>query len=163
MLRKTLFIPIILATIGCGNFSPRVQPKLDQRIDNQQGQIEEIESNQNSIKNEILKLNERLSITDSNLDRIQQGVFNIQDISLFSGSGGLAIAAIFCFSGLLSIIIYYHIQVRKRDQIVDMFANTLVTQSIKNPDITDDLLKAASYTKVESDILRILSNKILKS
>ena len=147
--------------VGCGNLSPR----LNEKINNQQGQIEEIENNQNSIKNELLNLRNEQNISDSELKEIQQGIFNLQSnnsnsgIQIFSGPGGILIAAIaICAFFILTMTSYYYKSVAdKNEKIVCMLAEKII--SFDNQYLNEEILKAASYTEVEDDVFTILSRK----
>jgi peptidoglycan hydrolase CwlO-like protein len=71
---KFLMIAMLtLFTSGCANFNPRNQPK----IENQNGKIEDIRNNQNGVMAEIGKLRQEMSVQNSKLKEIQNGLVNI--------------------------------------------------------------------------------------
>lgn len=158
------FILAIIATIslfmtGCGNLSPQANPKLDQKIDNQQGKIGEIESMQNSLKVEMGKLQSQADIQNSRLDRIQQGLLNFQHnednngIQIFSGSGGL-IVAILGFTGLFIVIIYYRKMAVSHEKTANILAERIVHHG--DPSLVDAVFQAALHTNVEEIILNLI-------
>jgi len=86
-------VSIVLAS-GCGNLSPRLAPKQKNNI---QGKIGEIQSDQNSNRVEMLNMKRQLEMTNSRLDRMQEGVGNAQNngtIEILSGPGGLVAAIV---------------------------------------------------------------------
>ena len=64
---------LCLSFLGCSNFNPRNNPK----IENQNGQIEDIKTNQNGVMLELAKVRQQGEITNSTLKDIQQGLLNI--------------------------------------------------------------------------------------
>lgn len=142
---------VSLSVAGCNNLSPRFDPNLEQKIDNQNGRIDEIESNQNSIKNEMLNLNQRNEIIGSELDRIQMGFYNEQNngIQILSGSGGLFLGLTGSLA-LLLIVMHYRQKSVMNDKIIDMLAERLAQ------DVVDDLVKAAMYTDVEEKVYALI-------
>lgn len=144
----TLFI------VGCGNLSPRFQPELREKIDNREGKIEEIENNQNSLKNE-------LEIRDSKLDKILNGIINDQNnnsgFQIFSGSGGLLlglVTIIFLFS-IFFFMLYYQQKAKAAEKIADILAESIINQN--NSDLEEEVFKAAMHTDVESKILDLVT------
>lgn len=153
-MRILIFTLCFMFLAGCGNLSPRFQPELRQKIDNQQGKIEEIESNQNSLKNE-------LEIRDSKLDKILNGIVNDQNnnsgLQIFSGSGGLLlglVTIVFLFS-ILFFMVYYQQKAKAAEKIANILAENIVNQN--NPDLEENIFKAAMHTDVEKKMLDLVS------
>lgn len=144
---------------GCGNLSPRLDPKLDQKIDNQNGKIDEIKNNQNGVMAEIGTLKNQAEIQNSQLEKIQQGMFNLQNnndnhgVQILSGSGGLLIALV----GILaSVVIILHY--RKTAQMHEKTANILAQRiaDLNDPGLEDAVFTAAMYTDVEENVLNLM-------
>jgi hypothetical protein len=159
----------MLLVSGCGNLSPRISPELQEKIDNQNGKIGEIENNQNSIKNEMLNLKSQSEIHDSELREVQQGWLNLQrlfssennnsGVQIFSGPGGLIVALTgICAAGILAVTtLYYKSNAEKHEKIVNILSDEILKS--QNPKIQQEVFKAAMYTSVEEDILKILTKK----
>lgn len=149
-----------LALSGCGNLSPRADPKLDQKIDNQNGKIGQIESIQNGMKNEIGKLQNQAEIQNSKLDRVQQGLLNVQSnnsgIMIFSGPGGL-MAGIMIFMALGAGVIYYRRHAQIQEKTADILAEKLVM--LNSPEVEDAVFTAAMHTNVAENMLSLIKNK----
>jgi TolA-binding protein len=145
----------LLATTGCGNFSPRQQP----RIDNNQGKINELENMANALKAEILKLQNQSEIQNSQLDRVQQGMANYQSnqhnsgVQIFSGSGGLLVATVgFLTLGIIAFA--YRREAKKQAKTADVLADRVVSKD--DPELVEQIFQAAMYTDVEENVLSLI-------
>lgn len=145
----------LLTTTGCGNFSPRQQP----RIDNQQGKINELENLANSLKAEIGKLQNQAEIQNSELDRVQQGLANYQSnqtnngVQVFSGPGGLLIAGLIVVT--LGVIAFtYRQEAVRQAKTADVLANRIVSKD--DPELVEQVFQAAMYSDVEENVLNLI-------
>lgn len=155
-MKRIFLICCLSATLlGCGNLSPRIDPELNQRIDNQNGRIDEIESNQNSIKNE-------LQMQGNILDRVQNGLLNQQNnnsgIQILSGSGGLFIGLIGIIS-IFVVLIHYRQRATNAEKAADILAENIVDRD--DPDLNENVFKAAMFTDAE-EIVHDLVKKYQK-
>jgi len=145
----------VLFLSGCGNFSPRQE----QEIDNQNGKIGEIENMANSMKAEIGNLKQQNDIQNSQLDRMQQGVVNLQSnydnsgVQILSGPGGL-IFSIIAVLAISVIAVHYRGASKKAEKTADMLAEKIV--EMDNPYLEDQVFRAAMYTDVEENVLRVI-------
>ena len=134
----------LLVPAGCGNLSPRLNPRLDEKIDNANGKIGDISNEQNGLKAELLKLQNRAEITDSKLDRIQQGVVNLQSntsysgVQILSGQGGM-LTGVTVFVLVCFLAIYFQQTSRLNAKAADMLAENIVNQG--DPDLQETLLR----------------------
>jgi len=141
----------LFLTTGCG--IDLVSPDLDQRIDNQNGKIESIESLQNSMKNDIANINQRAEITDSVLKDVQNGAVNVQGIEFLNGEGGLVFILAIMF---VSFVIYhYREQAKKNQKMAQMLADTI--KNYNDPVLEEEVFKAALYTDLEQNVLKVMS------
>jgi len=158
LLMVTLFAAITLLSTGCNNLSPRFDPNLRQKIDNQQGRIDQIENLQNSLKNEMLNLKNDTQIHDSQLDRIQQGLSNQQNnnngVQILSGTGGLFVGLVGIVA-MFIIILHYRQQAMLHEKTADMLAEKIIKQ--QDPNLEENVFKAAMYTEVEKDVYALLT------
>jgi hypothetical protein len=156
---KNLILALIagcfLFLSGCGNLSPRQQ----QEIDNQNGKIGEIENLANSIKAEVGKLQNQAEITDSELDRLQQGLANFQStndnsgVQILSGPGGIIVSLI----GILSVSVlamHWRSQSKQNEKTADILAERIVSR--EDPELEDEVFQAAMYTDVEENVLNLI-------
>ncbi len=164
MIAKHLILTVLCCSlIGCGNLSPRLDPK--QHIDNQNGKIGQLETIQNGIKNEMLNLKQQAEIQNSKLDHVQNGLANIQNstqyngIQILSGPGGL-------FVGLLGMIILgfmvlaYRKQALTNAKTADMLAEKIVEK--EDVSLEADVFKAAMYTDMETNVLNLIKKHQIK-
>lgn len=144
---------LVMTGSGCGNLSPRQE----QKIDNPNGKIGEIDSLANSLKAEIGKLQAQADIQNSQLDRIQQGLANFQlnndnhGVQILSGSGGLMFAII----GLLMIVVFhYRSHAQKNETAAKIMAERLVNTG--DPQLIDSVFQAAMFTNAEEKVLELV-------
>lgn len=156
---KNLILALVAASFlflpGCGNLSPRQQ----QEIDNQNGKIGEIESLANSMKLELGKLQSQAEITDSELDRIQQGLANFQSnydnsgVQILSGPGGIIVTLIAILS-MSVLAMHWRSQAKKNEKTADILAERIVSR--EDPVLEDEVFQAAMYTEVEENVLKLI-------
>ena len=148
---------LICLVLGCANFDPRN----NERIENQNGKIDEIRNNQNGVMAEIGKLKQSADIQNSQLKEVQNGLFNMNTaisknensgIQILQGDGSLML--IFSLS-VISMILYYY-----RDRAVKSEkANEIISKEIarfNHPQLNDNILKAAMYTNCEKKVFTLL-------
>lgn len=163
---KRLILALLCAasltwTSGCGNLSPRMQPK----IDNQQGKINELENLANSLKAEIGKLQNQAEIQNSQLDRVQQGLANYQSnnqnsgVQILSGSGGLLIALFGMVFGTI-IALAYRTEAKKQEKTANLLAERIVIQN--DPELTNQVFQAALYSEIEENVLKLVKKHQLR-
>lgn len=140
---------------GCGNLSPRN----DQKIDNQNGKIDEIRTNQNGVMAEILSLKNKFDIHDSTISKIQQGMVNLQSnnensgVQILSGPGGLVVAMI-GFLALSVIALHFRGAAKANEKTANILAEKIVQQD--DPALEDSVFQAAMYTDVEENVLNLI-------
>ena len=150
-----IFVFSILFISGCGNLSPRQ----DQKINNENGKIDDITNNQNGILAEIGKLKNQLDIQNSTLDKIQQGMINVQSnnensgVQILSGNGGLLIA-FFGFTCLSVIALHYQRKAKINGDTANLLAKQIV--ELNDYNLENSVFIAALNTPLEENVLRIM-------
>ena len=148
---------MLLLTSGCGNLSPRdnFSPRQQQEIDNQNGKIGEIESISNGLKAELLKLQQNDEILNSDLDRVQKGLVNLQSnydvsgIQILSGSGGLMVAVVAIIAALI-FVVNYRQKAKQSEKTSDILAEKIAERN--DPQLEEEVYKAAMFTDVEASV-----------
>jgi len=142
-----------LIIAGCGNLSPRQE----QKINNQDGKIGEIESLANSMKNELGNLKADNEIQNSRIGQMQQGMANFQSnnsgIQILSGPGGLIIS----FIGLLSITVlalHYRRVAKVQTKTAEILTQTIACH--QDQQLENSVFQAAMYTTVEENVLKLM-------
>lgn len=130
-----------LLSSGCANISPRdnVSPRSSQSINNENGKIEKIETNQNAIK---LSAENRTENTNSG-------------VQILHGDSGLIL--IFGIVAILCVTVYFYQRSLRIEKI-----NTILSDQIKSsedPALEEKVLKAAMYTNVEKDVYHLITKK----
>jgi predicted PurR-regulated permease PerM len=160
IMNKILLIFILLIPFsGCANISP-FKPKFRQEIDNQNGKIDAIKTNQNGIMLDLLNLKNEQQITQRDVQNFQQGLINMEKrnensgIQIFQGDGGLAIGGMIAMFGLYLIYMY-----RTRAVASEKTATVLAQQIAQydDPYLTEEVFKAAMYSPVEGDIYKLIT------
>lgn len=155
------FLPILMVVIisislsGCGNnFSPR-SPK----INNPNGTIEELKNNQNGVMSEIDLLKNQQEIQNSELEKIQQGLLNLQNIyensgiQVFSGPGGL-MTAIVGFVCLTILSVHYRSQAKNYEKTANLLTSAIVNSN--DPDLEEHVYESALGSNLEEKILGLV-------
>lgn len=121
---------------GCGNLSPRdnASPRLEQKIDNANGKIERIESNLNTMK--------------FNIEQHYQN----SGVQILQGEGGLLL--VFGIVTILFATLYFYLKSVKNDKIAKILSEQI--KSSNDPNLEENVLKAALYTNVEKDVFHLL-------
>ncbi len=149
-----LLITTILFLSGCGNLSPRHQ----QKIDNTNGKIGEVETLQNSLKAEVGKL-QSAEISNSRLDRLQQGLLNFQKneenngVQILSGSGGLMLAFL-GFVCLSIVAVYYRSTAKMHEKTANILAERIVNHG--DPLLINAVFEGALHTTAEANVLSLI-------
>ncbi len=137
---------LLTAFTGCNNLSPRdnLSPRLEQQLENIEGNQNTLENNQNAIKLEIGRLQQSLAI-DGNQNEIQQGWLNVQ-------ADGIII-------GVFSILIVGLMLWFMRSSMHNKQATAIMGEQIKeadNEDVKESLMAAAWHTNVEKTIFNLI-------
>jgi len=165
-MKKAILFVITLIILclfpGCGNLSPRANPKIEQKIDNEKGKIGEFENMQNSMKSEIGKLQSQAEIANSKLDKIQQGLINLQQnndnhgIQILSGSGGIVVGSIFAVAFCL-IALHYRSTSVMHEKTANILAQKIILQ--KNPELENSVFESVMHTNVSENMLNLINKQ----
>lgn len=162
-MKKFILSIIVFAFIsGCGNLSPRADPRLEQKLNNQNGKIGEVENLQNSVKSELGKLQSQAEITNSKLDKIQQGLINLQQnndnhgIQILSGPGGLTLGLLTVI-GLVFVCFYYRSNSKMHEKTANILAEKIVSQG--NPQLENAVFEAVLHTDVAENMLNLIKKQ----
>lgn len=174
MVKRLLSVITALALVlgtGCAKINPRLDPKLDQKIDNQNGKIRDIENFQNGIKSDINGIKQNAEISNSKLDHVQNGIANLNTqvsqtnqnqnsgLQILSGNGGLLVG-LFGMGIMFFVLMGYRRTAQMNEKIADILAQKLVTQG--NPELQEEVFKAAMYTEVEKPMLHLVKKHQVK-
>ncbi len=151
---KIVIITCLLILSGCKNLSPRQ----DQKLENN-GKIDEIKNNQNGIMSEIGTLKNQAEIQNSQLEKIQQGMMNLQStnensgVQILSGPGGLAsvVVILTCVSLLM---IHYRTQCKLHEKTANILTEKIIQKN--DPSLEDDVFLSVINTNVEENVLNLM-------
>ena len=155
---------LILTIIGCARIDP-FSPKNKQAIQNQ-GTIEELKTNQNSMVADMLKLRQDQTIVARDMDKVVTGIGNKQNtgVQLFQGDG--ALLAIVTLAGMLIaagvFASYFKTQAVKNEKTANILATEIALQN--DQELNDRVCLAAMHTEVEDKVYHMLvrSQKMLR-
>ena len=157
-MKKTMLALSALGLIfvsGCGNLSPRQ----DQKINNQDGKIGEIETMSNSMKLELANLKTQNEFLNNKIGQMQQGMINMQSsadnsgVQILSGPVGLIVSVV----GILTagiVAIHYRGIAKTQTKTSEILAQTIA--SYQDEQLEDNVFQAASYTSVEENVLNLM-------
>lgn len=152
-----IFGIILIGTSGCNNLSPR----LEEHIDNQNGKIDEIRSVQNGISTELGNLRAENTLTNSELDALQQGWVNLNaklssnensGIQILQGDGALIM--VFSLAVIFMLIWYYRDKAKKAEKVAEILAQEITNK--KDPALEDKIFLAAKHTDVEANVYHLI-------
>lgn len=159
-MKRILFSCLFLmffALSGCSGFNPH----LEERIDNQNGKIDDIRNNQNGVMLELGKLRQSADIQNSQIKEFQQGMFNLNAALSKNENSGIQIlqgdgALILVFGlGVIGMLLYwFRDRAVKAEQSLDIVTKEVVR--INDPVLNDNILRAAMHTPNEGKIFHQL-------
>lgn len=158
---KWIFIStVVLASLGCANFNPRMNP----RINNKDGQIEEIKNNQNGVMAEIGKLKQESEIQNSKLDEVQNGLVNLNasvsrnensGVQILQGDGALIL--VFSLAVIAMILFWYRERAITGEKTLSIMSKEIAR--FNNPNLNENILKEAMKEKQEVYVLSLLKKE----
>jgi len=164
---KKIFLMFILVSAflsGCANFNPRNQNK----INNQNGQIEDIRSNQNGVMAEIGKIRQDISTQNSKLKEIQSGLVNLNAAISRNENSGVQIiqgdgALIFIFSLIVigMLMFWYRDRAVKSEKTSEILAQEVA--KFNDPHLNEAILKSAVNQKTAKQIYQLIKKHIQTS
>ena len=159
VMRNILAILLIslVATVGCARLDP-FSPDQRQEIENAEGRIEELKSNQNGVMAELLKLRQQTEVNARDIDRAQTGMLNRQNtgVQIFQGDGVLItiIVLVGIIMGSVLVISYYKSKSDKNQKTSEILAMQIAQYN--DLELENSVFMAAMNTTVESDIYHLM-------
>lgn len=159
-MHKIIFGILVLAMLsvtGCA----RLDPRLKQNLQNQNGQIEDLRNNQNGVMTEIGKLRQQAEIQNSELDEVQAGVVNLNNALSRNQNSGIQIlqgdgALIVVFGlGVVGMLLWYRSRAVKNEKAVEILSHEIAR--FNDPVLNDNILKAALNSNTERHIYHLLT------
>lgn len=163
MFTKKIFSLIFAAAMtlslaGCGNLSPRLQNE----IDNQNGQIEELKNIQNGMNLELGKIRQESEITNSTLEEVQNGMLNFNaklssnensGVQILQGDGALIL--VFAIAVVAMLLFHYRKLYKKNEKAADLLAQQITNKC--DPYLEDVVFQAAMHTDVETEVYHLMT------
>ena len=161
---KNIILSIILcfSLVGCSNFNPRMQ----NRIDNKNGKIDEIKNNQNGLMLELGKLRQDAEIQNSQIKEFQQGMLNLNATGIRNENKGVQIlqgdgALILIFAlGTVAMLLFYKRKSDKNEKIANIMAQEVML--LNDQKLNDKILNSSMKTKIEKDVYKMMFKHIRK-
>lgn len=161
---RYILILLALFVAGCNNLSPRdnLSPELKQQLENSNSKINGIENNQNSIKSELGRLSNDLTIHDSQIKEMQEGYFNLRatlsqnensGIQVLQGDGALVLVFAVATVGMLLYYFYCSLQYQRTARVL---AKQIA--DYQDPELHNRVLQAASVADVEKTLYHLAKN-----
>ena len=146
----------MISTIGCANISP-LSPRNNNKINNQNGTLEDIKNNQNGVMADLANVRSKLELMARDVENIQQGFMNSNNknygIQIFQGEGGL-IAGVALLAVLGILVLNYRSKAQKYKKTAEIMGREI--KCLKNKDLENNIFMAALSDKVEENVYNIL-------
>ena len=146
----------MISTIGCANISP-LSPRNNNKINNQNGTLEDIKNNQNGVMADLANVRSKLELMARDVENIQQGFMNSNNknygIQIFQGEGGL-IAGVALLAVLGILVLNYRSKAQKYKKTAEIMGREI--KGLKNKDLENNIFMAALSDKVEENVYNIL-------
>lgn len=160
-MKKFIFLIALVFLTGCANFNPRNNPK----IQNQNGKIEDIKTNQNGMMIELGQVRQELSAQNSKLKEIQSGLVNINSaisrnentgIQIIQGDGALIF--IFAIIVIGMFLFYYRDRAIKSEKTSELMAREIARfNSVK---LETEILSTAAEENKAKDIYELIKQRL---
>lgn len=159
-MKKILIGFFLICFISGCNVSP-LSPRSNQRINNQNGTIEDIKNNQNGLMLDLANIRSKLELMARDVENLQQGFMNSNNknygIQIFQGEGGL-IAGLGLLA-ILGLLTYnYKTKADKYKKTAELLGQQIKSIVPKNKDIENKIYASALGAKVEEEVYKILKN-----
>lgn len=150
-----LLVAMMCILPGCGNLSPRQQ----QKINNQDGKIGEVDTLANSLKAEIGNLKTQNEMLNNKIGQMQQGLVNLQSnsensgVQILSGPGGMIFSIIALLSATM-LALHYRGVAAVHAKSSEILAQTIVAHN--DAALEDKVFQAAMFTTAEENVLNLM-------
>jgi predicted PurR-regulated permease PerM len=149
----------MFSVAGCARIDP-LSPKTRQAIQNQNGKIDELKTNQNGVVNEMLKLKQDQEIIARDMDKVQTGINNKQNtgVQIFQGDG--ALITVIVLAGIAAILVGTLVHYKQKSDKNEKVANILAMQIAQRGDV--DLDNQVFMAALNSDVEREVYHLVLR-
>ena len=152
-----LLLAVLSLSVGCNvsPFSPSNRPRIRNN-----GEIGDMNNNQNGVMAEILNLKSRLDVIARDVESLQSGLINTNNrnfgVQIFHGEGGLA-AGVTIVVALALLALNYRLKSEKYRKTAEIFGEQVKKMGDRR--IEDEVFAAALAKKVEADVYKILKSQ----
>lgn len=155
-MKKIIIAFLFMSIIGCAKISP-LSPNNKQNINNQNGSIEEIKSNQNGLMADLANIRSKLELMARDVENLQQGFMNSNNrnygVQIFQGEGGL-MAGVALLSVLCFLVFNYRNKAEKYRKSTEIMGKEI--RALKNKELENNIFMSALEAKVEENVYRAI-------
>lgn len=159
MILSALVCSALLSGCNVSPFSPSNRPRIKNN-----GEIGDMNNNQNGVMAEILSLKNRLDVVAQDMENLQNGLINTNNrnfgVQIFHGEGGLA-AGVVIIVALALVALHYRLKSDKYRRTAEIFGEQI--RKMDDQKVEESLFAAALANKVESEVYRMLKNQERRS
>lgn len=153
---------VIASLSGCARINP-LSPELNNKIDNQNGKIDDIKNNQNGLMLDLMNLKNEQQIQADSIKNLQSGLINQNNenagIQIFQGDGGL-IAGVGIVAILAIVIAFYRSEAIKHQKSAEILAQQIALYDDVNLD--NEVFLAAMNSDVEETVYHLMVDSQIK-
>lgn len=153
---SVLVCSALLSGCNVSPFSPSNRPRIKNN-----GEIGDMNNNQNGVMAEILGLKNRLDVIAQDVENLQNGLINTNNrnfgVQIFHGEGGLA-AGVVIIVALALLALAYRLKSEKYRKTAEIFGEQI--RKMGDQRVEEEVFAAALANKVESDVYRMLKGQV---
>lgn len=158
---KKVILLVLFALALAGGGCAKINPRLDQKLDNQNGQIDSIKNNQNGFISEIGNLRQQQQLQNSQLKDVQDGYLNMKNqmftrensgVQILQGDGPLTM--IFGLGVVGLILWHYRAAAKTSEKAADIMAQQIAQAD--DPALHERVFRSAMYSDAESHVYKLL-------
>lgn len=162
---------LLLGVAGCGNKISPLSPELTQKLNNQDGKIDEVKNNQNGLMIELGKLKQESQIHARDIENNQQSIIALKDshnntgVQILQGDGALVMVFAIVVIALL-LVYHYRTKAVKHEKTAEMLAAAIghdqaaanrVFMAALDSDVEENIYALIAKNQKKAAIIKSLS------
>lgn len=153
----SICVTIMLLSSGC-SVSP-FSPRNNNKINNSNGEIQDIKNNQNGFMLDLAELRNKMDLVARDIDNMQQGFMNSNNknygVQIFQGEGGLLMAVALLVGGIV-IVFMYRNEAIKYKKTAEILGKEI--KSLKDINLENKIFTLAIKENIEKNVYESLKN-----
>jgi hypothetical protein len=155
---------LLVGLVGCGNKLSPLSPELTQKLNNQDGKIDEVKNNQNGLMLELGKLRQSSEVHARDIANYQQAIVALKDshnnagVQILQGDGAMIMVFAILVIALL-LVYHYRTKAVKHEKTAEMLAQ----QIGHDTNMANRVFMAALDSEVEENVYALVAKNQKKA